>query len=102
MACVNGNDRHDGTADDFGCRIRTLHFGRSHFRPHYNWAVGRHVRSEADFKDALNQCAEDNSRRTGTDHTYEYRHPEDVKPFSEADQVLDDRARNLSLQGKMP
>ncbi len=26
MACVNGNDFHDGTGDDFGCQIKHVQF----------------------------------------------------------------------------
>jgi len=24
VTCINGNERHDGTADDFGCRVKSF------------------------------------------------------------------------------
>lgn len=44
--------------------------GTAAFQPHFNHAVGQHVTSMRDFTDALKIKAEENSRRTGADHSY--------------------------------
>jgi hypothetical protein len=65
------------------------------FQAHYNWAVGAYVNNEQEYRDQLKYCAERNSIATGVDHNYEIRYPGDTQPIREADQVLDDRARNI-------
>ncbi len=54
MSCVNGNEYHDGTGDDFGCRVKSIGFlqapyGKKHLgstNPNMNsWEKGR-VRDE--------------------------------------------------------
>lgn len=80
----------------FGCKLTTLQLAPPTFVPHFNWAVGQHVRSQQELNDALKTCAERNSIATGAEHSYELREPGDLKPIREADQVLDDRARNIT------
>lgn len=100
MTCINGKPYHDGTAPDFGCKIKTLSIGGPVFQSHYNYSVGAYVNNDREYRDELKRCAERNSISTGVNHSYEPRYPGDTQPIREADQVLDDRARNIrSLYG---
>lgn len=85
----------------FGCRVKTIQYPAFHgpaFKPHYNYAVGKYVSTDREFRDALKVCSERNSVSTGIDHNYEPRYGSDLKPMQDADGVLDIRARNLSKQ----
>lgn len=64
----------------------------SSFVPHFNHAVGAHVSNERDFKAKLNQRADENSARTGTDHKYEMIYPGDRPPTAGTD-ILETRDR---------
>jgi hypothetical protein len=80
----------------FGCKIKTLQLQSGPvFQPHYNYSVGSYVNTKQDYVDALNRCADRNSEVTGTLHSYEPRYPGDNEPIRSADQVLDDRNRNI-------
>ena len=83
----------------FGCKLISLQFPAATgpaFKPHFNYAVGKFVRTDKEFRDELKRCAERNSIATGTDHDYQPRYGSDLQPIREADQVLEDRARNLT------
>lgn len=89
---------HYNPDECFGCKVKTIQlpaFNGPVFKPHFNYAVGKYVNSDREFRDELKRAGDTNSEITGTGHSYEPRYPGDTQPIREADQVLDDRARNL-------
>jgi hypothetical protein len=80
----------------FGCQVLTLSIQpTSGLQPHFNYAVGRYVNNDREFRDALKRRGEQNSRATGLDTNYEPRYPGETSPIREADGVFDDTARNI-------
>lgn len=86
---------HFDPSSCFGCKLQTIYLSPPAFQPHYNYSVGKWVNSDKEFRDELKRAAEANSIITGTYHNYEPRYPGDTQPLQAADQVLEDRARNL-------
>lgn len=62
----------------YGCKLLSVEFGKPTFQPHYNHAVGKFVRSQREFDDALKRASHSASERTGIHHNYEPIHPSDL------------------------
>lgn len=64
---------HDHFTPDtcFGCRIKTIAVRMDHFTPHYNHSVGKYVRSDRDYRDALRRASDTQSAVTGIDADYQ-------------------------------
>lgn len=79
-------------------RVFSFQYGRAALNARqWNYAVGAHVSSDREFREALKRRAEENSVKTGMAHDYEPVYPGDMPnvPYPEHDQVLDDRAKTL-------
>ena len=80
----------------YACKLKTLQLQpTTAFQPHYNFTVGTYVSTDAQFRDELKRCADRNSESTGLYHDYQPRYPGDTQPIREADQSLDDQAREI-------
>jgi hypothetical protein len=63
----------------FGCHAMTVQMAPANFQPHFNYTVGKFVRNEQEFRDALKRAGDKNSEKTGISHNYEYLHPADIR-----------------------
>lgn len=80
----------------FGCQVLTLSIQPVRcFQPHFNYAVGKYVNNDREFRDALKRRGEQNSIATGLDTDYQPRYPGETEPIREADGVFDETARRL-------
>lgn len=53
--------------------------GTTAFQPHFNYAVGKYVSTEHEFKSALRRSADANTIATGVEHKYEMVDPGDLR-----------------------
>jgi hypothetical protein len=88
---ITTTTRETGHACSCGSTYRrdfSFRYGKPTFVPHHNWAVGRYVTSDRDFRDALKARSDEQSQLTGIDHDYQPRYPGDrPAPTSDMDGV---------------
>lgn len=65
---------------------------RSGFQDHYNVSVGKYVRNDREFRDALKRGSEEATLRTGLEHHFE---PVDAADRKEAFGITDDHMAAL-------
>ena len=81
-----------------GVLRRDFHFqlGSTGLKPHFNHAVGKYVRNDREFNDALKRRAEENSIATGITHEYSRLDPGDAPSPRDATEAIE--ARNKVLR----
>lgn len=62
-----------------GRDYRSVSIGSGCFTPHFNYATGKYVSTDREFRDALKRTAEDNSNLTGIEHSYSPIYPDEMK-----------------------
>lgn len=78
----------------------TVQFGTTGLVPHFSHTVGKYVQSNRDFDDALKRKAEENTIRTGAEHSYVRVDPGDVPQPNINTEAFETRAKTLTDQGR--
>lgn len=78
----------------------TVQFGTTGLAPHFSHAVGEFVTNNRSFDDALKRRAEENTRRTGAEHSYVRIDPGDIPQPNTATEAFETRAKTIQ-DGKM-
>lgn len=78
---------------------RSVTMGPGAFQPHFNNSIGMQVNSMRDFTDGLKQRSEENSLRTGVDHSYAPILPGDMPAPTRDTDILETRNRLVHDKG---
>src|SRR4051812_21564319 len=73
----------------------TVQLSRPTFVPHFNHTVGEHVSSSRDFDNALKRKSEEQSERTGMDHSYARLDPGDMPQPTGESEIYETRGKFL-------
>ena len=73
----------------------SFQLGRTGLTPHFNHAVGKYVRNDREFNDALKAASDRNSERTGMDHSYARLDPGDAPTPPDANEAIESREKVL-------
>lgn len=77
----------------------SVRFGVSAFQPHFNHAVGAYVNSDREFSDMLKIRAEQNTVRTGAEHSYVRVDPGDLPTPTKDDHMFETQAKTIADKG---